>query len=365
MRKMIDAHLDLAMNLVFYDRDITVPLSEMNAAEEGLSDQKFRTRGTVTLPEMRASRIPVCLATLLARSGPEHRRAPSYRRSDLDFPRVEGAYASCWAQRSYYHWLEQRGEIRQLRTRQDLEQHWQEWEAADDHSALPIGVILSVEGADPIAGPEALSEWFDWGVRAIGLSHYGQGRYAAGTGTPGGLTELGRAMLPEMSRVGIALDVTHLADEAMAQAFEMYEGPIWASHHNCRSLVDWDRQLTDGQIQQLIEKDGVIGLAFDAVMLHPQWERGVSKPESLPIEWAADHVDHICQMAGSARHCGIGTDLDGGYGWEQTPNELKSIRDVHRLEEIFAKRGYADEDIDAIFWGNWFRKLSESLPHAL
>ena len=365
MRKMIDAHLDLAMNLVFYDRDITASLADMNAAEEGFSDQKFRTRGTVTLPEMRQAQIPVCLATLLARSGPEHRRAPSYRRSDLDFPLVSGAYASCWAQRSHYHELEQRGEIRQLRTRQDLESHWQQWKVAEGTESLPVGVILSVEGADPIRSPETLDEWFDWGVRAIGLAHYGQGRYAAGTGTPGGLTDLGRSLLPEMSRLGIALDVTHLADDAMAEAFDLYEGPVWASHHNCRALVDWDRQLTDGQITRLIDRDGVIGLAFDAVMLHPSWERGVSQPDSLPIEWAADHVDHICQLAGSTRHCGIGTDLDGGYGSEQTPRELKSIQDVHRLEEIFSKRGYTDEDIDAIFWGNWLRKLLDSLPESI
>lgn len=362
MRPMIDAHLDLAMNQVYYDRDITLELSEMNAAEAHLRDQKFRGRGTVSLPELRRARVGVCLATLLARSGPEHVRQASYARSDLDFARVEGANACCWAQRGYYHWLERRGHVRVLRTAEDLDAHWSQW--VDDEANTPLGIILSVEGADPIPDPDELPDWYEWGVRAIGPSHYGQGRYAAGTGVPGGLTPLGFRLLDRMSELGISLDVTHLADLAMEQALDCFSGPVWASHHNCRSLVNWDRQLTDEQIKKLVARDGVIGLAFDGVMLHPKWERGVSRPESLPIEWSADHIDHICQLAGTSRHCGIGTDLDGGYGWDQTPHELKSIDDVHRLEEILSRRGFSDEDLDGIFWGNWLRLLRSSLPGA-
>lgn len=362
MRPMIDGHLDLAMNLVYYDRDITQQLETMNEAERGLSDQRFRGKGTVSLPELRKSGIGVCLATLLARSGPLHQRAAQYGRADLDFATPEGAYVSARSQLAYYDLLEERGELVRLRTARDLDSQWSRWTQASDRSQLPIGIIISVEGADPIPGPESLEQWVNWGVRAIGLSHYGPGRYAAGTGTPGGLTDLGREMLSAMQRLGVALDVTHLADLAMEQAFELYDGPIWASHHNCRSLVDWDRQLTDDQLKQLIARDGVIGLAFDAVMLLPGWVRGKSQPEELSIERAADQIDHIAQLAGTTRHCSIGTDLDGGYGWEQTPHELKSIYDVHLLEAIFERRGYSSSDIDGIFWGNWLRTLRRSLP---
>ncbi|MEZ6106645.1 MAG: membrane dipeptidase [Pirellulaceae bacterium] len=362
MRPMIDGHLDLAMNLVYYDRDITLPLAEMNRQESGLTDQKFRGRGTVSLPEMRRGGVGVCLATLLARSGPRHQRSAEYRRADLDFASPEGAYACARAQLGFYDLMEERGELRRLRTSDDLRDHWRRWSQDDNHDSTPIGIILSVEGADPIPGPESLEQWVRWGVRAIGLSHYGPGRYAAGTGTEGGLTDLGKEMLAAMRALGVALDVTHLADEAMEQAFELYEGPIWASHHNCRSLVDWDRQLSDEQIKNLIARDGVIGLAFDAIMLLPGWRRGISSCEELSIERAADHVDHIAQLAGTTRHCAIGTDLDGGYGWEQTPRELKSIVDVHRLEATFERRGYSAADIDGIFWGTWLRKRSETLP---
>ncbi|HAN98459.1 MAG TPA: peptidase [Planctomycetaceae bacterium] len=364
MRPMIDGHLDLAMNLVYYDRNITLELAAMNVAEQGLVDQPFRGKGTVSLPEMRAAGIGVCLATLLARSGPEHRRRAEYRRADLDYAIPSGAYSSCWAQLGNYHLLERAGELVRLTTRRQLVDHWNRWISRTPDETLPIGIILSVEGADPIPDPDHLEEWYGWGVRAIGPSHYGQGRYAAGTGTPGPLTPLGLRLIDEMQRLGIALDVTHLADVAIDQALDRFDGPVWASHHNCRSLVDWDRQLSDRHLQRLIDRDAVIGLAFDAVMLAPGWVRGSTSPETLSIEAAADHVDHIVQLAGSVRHCAIGTDLDGGYGHEQTPREVRSIRDIHRLEAIFERRGYSSAEIDAIFWGNWLRKLSESLPEA-
>jgi len=359
---MIDGHLDLAMNLVYYDRDITLPLSEMNAAEKDLKDLPFRSKGTVSLPELRRSGVGLCLATLLARSGPQHERRPEYRRSDLDFASPAGAASSCWAQLGYYHYLVRAGELIWIRDRTDLETQWFRWTESEQAGTGPIGFVLSMEGADPIRDPSELEHWHAQGLRVIGPSHYGQGRYAAGTGTPGGLTDLGFRLLQEMARLSMALDVTHLADVAIDQALDVFAGPVWASHHNCRTLVDWDRQLSDRHLLRLVERDAVIGLAFDAVMLSPGWKRGVSQPEILSIEAAADHVDHLVQLSGTTRHCAIGTDLDGGYGWEQTPRELKSIFDVHRLAEIFSRRGYSADDIDGIFWGNWLRKLREALP---
>ena len=106
----------------------------------------------------------------------------------------------------------------------------------------------------------------------------------------------------------------------------------------------------------------MIGIAFDAIMLYPGWVRGETSPEVLDISAAADHIDHICQLAGDVLHVGIGTDLDGAYGTEQTPRDLKSIADVHKLEDILARRGYSSADIDAIFFGNWLRKLRQALP---
>jgi len=249
-----------------------------------------------------------------------------------------------------------------LMTQEDLQEHDALWKNRKGDEKLPIGIILSMEGADPVMSPDTLVDWWDLGLRAIEPAHYGRSHYASGTATEGPLTDAGRELIDEMGRVGIALDVTHLSDESMAEAFDRYQGPIWASHHNCRTLVPGDRQLTDDQIRQLIARDGVIGLALDAWMLLPGWIRGETDPSKVSMQDAADHIDHVCQLAGNTRHSGIGSDLDGGYGTEQTPGDLKTIYDLLKLEDILSGRGYSDADIDAIFYDNWMRKMMATLP---
>lgn len=364
MRLLIDAHLDLALNAINYDRDLRLPLARMNQVEAAMDDGPFRGHGTVTLAEMRRAGIAVCIVTLLARSGPKHERQRRYLRADLDHANREGAYVACHAQLAYYQLMERRGELRMINTAAQLDEHWQRWleSSPGDRASLPIGAILSMEGADPILAPEDLEYWWNLGLRAIGPAHYGYSHYAAGTAVEGPLTADGVALLTAMQRLGMALDVTHFSDDSMAEAFDRFEGNLWASHHNCRALVPWQRQLTDEQIRQLVKRDAVIGIAFDAIMLYPGWVRGETSPEVLDISAAADHIDHICQLASNVRHVGIGTDLDGAYGTEQTPRDLKSIVDVHTLEDILARRGYGSQDIDAIFFGNWLRKFRQALP---
>jgi membrane dipeptidase len=142
----------------------------------------------------------------------------------------------------------------------------------------------------------------------------------------------------------------------------IHQGPVWASHHNCRALVPGDRQLSDEQIKLLVERDGVIGAALDAWMLYPGWKRGQTSPSVVSLQAVADHIDHVCQIAGNARHAAIGSDLDGGFGTEQTPHDLDTITDLHKLEDILATRGYPAQDIDGIFHGNWLRLFRQSLP---
>ena len=180
----------------------------------------------------------------------------------------------------------------------------------------------------------------------------------------GGLTPAGRDLVKEMARIGIALDVTHLTDDAFWESLDIYSGPVWASHNNCRALVPHQRQFSDEQLRELIRRDAVIGAAFDAWMMVPGWIRGKTTPQDtgVMISHAADHIDHICQLAGSARHCGIGSDLDGGYGTEQTPGDLDSIADLQSLAGILSRRGYSEADVAGIMHGNWIRKLTEALP---
>jgi membrane dipeptidase len=219
-----------------------------------------------------------------------------------------------------------------------------------------------MEGADPIVNPAQVESWWNDGLRAVGPVHYGRSQYAHGTATNGPLSRAGVELLKEFDRVGMLLDVTHLSDQSFFEALEIFRGPVLASHHNCRALVPGDRQLTDEQIRKLIERDAVIGAAFDNWMLYPGWKRGETSPQLVRIENAADHIDHISQIAGTSRHCAFGTDLDGGFGTEQTPGDLNTIADVHKLESILSNRGYSAADIDGIFFGNWLRFFGRALP---
>jgi len=165
-----------------------------------------------------------------------------------------------------------------------------------------------------------------------------------------------------MERLSIILDVTHLCDDSFRDALDHFRGRVWASHSNCRSLVPDDRQFSDEQIRELIARDAVIGVAFDAWMLVPGWVRGKTTPDraGVTLETVVDHIDHICQIAGNARHCGIGSDLDGAFGREQCPSDVQTIADLSRLPDVLAARGYSAQDIEGIAHGNFVRFLRET-----
>jgi membrane dipeptidase len=219
-----------------------------------------------------------------------------------------------------------------------------------------------MEGADPVLAPEQVEEWWRAGLRIIGPAHYGVSPYAHGTGTEGGLFPPGPALLKEMARLGMILDVTHLSDQCFDEALDHYEGPVLASHHNCRALVPDQRQLTDDQIKRLIKRGAVIGTALDAWMMYPGWVRGKTRPEEagVKLETMVDHIDHVCQIAGNARHAAVGTDLDGGFGREQSPYDLDTIADLQRLPELLRRRGYSEVAVEGIAYGNWVRFFRES-----
>jgi membrane dipeptidase len=300
------------------------------------------------------------VATLLARGGPAQERKQAYKRTDLDYVNQDAAYCAAHAQLAYYRLMEAHGHVRILRTGPELQAHWRAYRR--DPAMTPIGIILSMEGADPVVRAEQIGEWWEAGLRAVGPAHYGRGHYAYGTGTDGPIGERGRALLRRMESAGIALDITHLTDTSQAEALEAFGGRVLASHHNCRALVGGDRQLADEQILKLVSRGAVIGVALDAWMLYPGWERGKTSPQVVGLDAAADHIDHVCQLAGSALHSGIGSDLDGGFGTEQTPRDLDTIADLQKLAEILDRRGYSRADVEAIFHTNWLRFYTDALP---
>jgi membrane dipeptidase len=351
---LIDAHLDLSLNALNWNRDLTRSTAEIRRSEQGMT-QQGRGNNTVALPEIRQGEVAICFATLLAHANPQGS-------TNIDCKNQEIACAMAQGQLAYYEILEAQGLLRQLRSRADIDNHMREWHA--NSKACPLGYVLSMEGADPILSPAHVDFWWKRGLRAVGVSHFGLNSYAHGTGVFGGLAERGPELLRKMSEAGMVLDVTHLADDAFWQAVEIFKGPLWASHTNCRALVPGDRQFSDEQIRYLIERDTVIGVALDIWMLYPGFVTGKTPNTVVSLEDVANHIDHICLLAGNARHVAVGTDLDGEFGTEQTPHDVNTITDLQKLPGILRGRGYSEADIEGIMHGNWLRILRRALPAA-
>jgi membrane dipeptidase len=343
---IFDAHLDLAWNALNWRRDLAKSIEEIRRSEKEMNDWR-RGHNTVSLPELRKAGVAVCLATVLA-------RCSQLQDPLLDYPSREAASAMGVGQLEFYRIMELQGYMRMLRDWPALESHLAEWKRTAG-SGTPLGFILAMEGADPILNRDQVELWHGRGLRVVEPVHYGVSYYAHGTGAPGGLTPEGRNLLKAMEDIGIILDVTHLADESFWQALDVYQGPVMASHHNCRALVPGDRQLSDEQIQALVSRDAVIGAALDSWMLHPNYVPGETDNSLVSMERVIDHIDHVCQLAGSARHCAIGSDLDGGFGTEQSPRELKTITDLQIIPDLLRKRGYKENDIEGIMHRNWLR----------
>ncbi len=350
---IFDAHLDLSMNALEWNRDLTRSIEEIRARERGQTDKPDRGNNTVSLGEMRRGRVGICVATLIARYVKPGHPLPGNHSPEIAWAQTQGQLA-------WYRAMEEAGQMRQIRDLAGLKKHVQLWEHPPTDA--PIGYVLSLEGADSILTPGHLARAYEQGLRAIGPAHYGPGTYAQGTHVTGGLGPRGRELLAEMDRLGMILDATHLCDESFWEALDHFHGPVWASHNNCRALVSDTRQFTDEQIKALIARGAVIGGALDAWMMVPNWVRGKTKPAEagVTLRHLVDHIDHVCQLAGSARHSGIGTDLDGGFGREQCPTDLETIADLTRVPALLSERGYSPADIAQIMHGNWIRFLEHA-----
>ena len=350
---LFDAHLDLSMNAIEWNRDLTRPIDEIRAREAGMNDKLDRAKGVISFEEMRKGDMGIVIATQIARYVAPDNPLPGWNSPEI-------AWSITQAQLAWYRTMEECGQMKQIVDKAGLDAHVELWQN-DPPADAPIGYILSLEGADSLVDLSYLETAYEYGLRALGPAHYGVGRYAPGTGVEGHLEKDGPALLAKMEELGIVLDCTHLTDDSFWQALDLYGGPVWASHQNCRALVPAQRQFSDDQLKALIERDAIIGAAFDAWMMHPNWVRGVTTPEetNLKIERIVEHIDHICQLAGNAKHCGVGSDLDGGFGREQCPMDLETIADLQSLTGLLSARGYSQEDIEGIMHGNWIRRIRE------
>ena len=349
---IIDAHLDLSMNALEWNRDLRQPVTLINEREKELSDKPDRGKATVSLPELRKGNIGLVVATQIARYVAPGNTLPGWHSP-------EQAWAQTQGQLAWYKAMEDAGEMVQIKDAQTLESHIARWNDGNVNDIKPIGYILSLEGADSIVTLNHLERAWQYGLRAVGPAHYGPGRYAQGTNATGKLSSAGRELLKEMERMNFILDATHLCDDSFWEAMDLFKGHVWASHNNVRTLVNHNRQFSDEQIKELVNRGAVIGGVLDAWMMVPNWERGQSDPPSMncKLEVMIDHADHICQLAGNALHVAIGSDLDGAFGREQCPYDLETIADLQKFPSLFLKRGYSSMDVDNIMHGNWLRFL--------
>jgi membrane dipeptidase len=363
-----DGHLDLAWNALQWNRNLLDTVYTIRS-DESQGSGPGRALGTVALPDMRAGRIALSFATLLA-------RATGHTSPHIDYATSFQSDGIAHGQLAYYRALERAGHIRIITDAAKLDAHMLDWEGWESHhpeqsltgapvlgNTPPLGFVILMEGADPIQGPDQLQAWHAAGLRILGLTHYGVGRYAGGTATDVGLAEACLPLLREMERLGIILDLTHCSDPAFWQALEHFGGPVLASHNNCRSLVPHQRQFSDDQLRAIITRGGVIGVVLDSWMLKPGWligrDNNVLQPQVM-LSHVIDHIDHICHLAGDSSHVAIGSDLDGGFGREATPCDLDTIADLQKLDAQLRQRGYGASDVAGILHGNWLRLLRQS-----
>ncbi|MEC7263426.1 MAG: membrane dipeptidase [Bacteroidota bacterium] len=347
---IFDAHLDLSMNAMEWNRDLTLTVPEIREREAGKTDKPDRGKNMVSLPAMREGNIGLCVATQIARYVKKENHLPGWHSQHQAWAQTQGQLA-------WYKSMEKAGEMVQIRNLTDMETHLELWQT--DQPNKPIGYILSLEGADSIVDMGYLEQSYESGLRAIGPAHYGPGVYAFGTDSVGGIGVKGKELLKKIEELNLILDATHLCDMSFWETMKVYDGPVWASHNNCRKLVDHNRQFSDEQIKELIQRKAVIGVVLDAWMMVPNWVRGKSTPQDMGVtlEIMIDNIDHICQLAGNTDHVGIGTDLDGGYGLEQSPADMDTIADLQKVPDLLKKRGYSQTDIDKIMNLNFLNFL--------
>jgi membrane dipeptidase len=354
---IVDAHQDLAWNMRDLDRDFRLSAHAKRKAEIGTPVVQQDGLCMTGLPEALLGRVAVIFATIFANPQGSAYNLPSRHM----YSTPAEAHQIGMSQLDYYHELaDSHPNIALIRDQGELERVLATWQPDVPFEQHQVGLVVLMEGADPIREPKAFEEWYARGVRIVGLA-WSQTRYSGGTAAPGGLTKLGRELLEVMASFRAVLDVSHMAEQAFFEALDMYDGQIIASHSNPRRFRDSDRHLSDQMIRRLVERSGVIGVVpYNAFMWQP--EQKPARKADAPLSRVAEMIDHICQIAGSARHVGIGTDFDGGFGADDTPDGLDTVADLLSLAPLLAARGYSETDIAAILSGNFLGVLRTALP---
>lgn len=349
---IVDAHEDIAWNVLAWGRDVRRSALETRRLEEGTEVPRRNGLCMVGLPEWLAGGIAVVCGSLFAAPAGWSSSEP------CAYADAREAHALAQTQLDLYHRLAEESErVTLVGTRADLEAVLATWEGETPQ----VGIVPLMEGADPIREPAEAEFWFERGVRLVSLSWQAGSRYAGGDAAPGPLTDAGRELLAVMADLGLVLDASHLAEESFFEAVGRFEGRIIATHANPRARVPGPRQLSDEMIRRLAQREAVIGTVPYNRFLRRGWAKGDAK-EAATVADVAAAVDHVCQVVGDATHVGLGSDFDGGFGADSAPAEMDTIADLGRVGPALGEMGYGEEHVTAILGGNWLRVLRAALP---
>jgi len=331
--RWIDGHLDLAY-LAVGGRDL-----RQSAVD--------RARGCITLPAMREAGIELAFGTIFTEPGVFGRDHPHGYPSSDDF---DAAEAAGMAQLTIYEQWEREGEISLVRSQADLAATSKSKSLTANGNALPQ-IMLLMENADPIRSPDAVGEWFQRGLRMVGLTWATGSRYSGGNGDGGPLKPLGPEMVKALDAVGIIHDVSHLSDAAFEAVMEISRGPIAASHSNARGLLEpKQRHLKDEHIKAIAGRNGIVGLNLYSAFL--------ATGRRATIDDAVRHVNHVADLMGHRRGVGLGSDMDGGFTPRDLPIGLDHPRQLGTLAAALRNSGWSEAEVEGFAWGNWLRFLT-------
>jgi membrane dipeptidase len=344
---IVDAHEDLALNALAHSRDLSKSALERRQLE---TYDKERGSATTSFPDLVRGNVRIVFGTLWVNP------CKSQFTSKPCYTNAEEAHAQALEQLNYYRKMERSGAISIIKTRSQLED-------IVNSQDPKIGIVILMEGADPIRTPSEAKEWFKDGVRIVGPAWSGT-RYSGGTKAPGPLTKAGRELIREMQANGFILDCSHFAEESFYEALDLFDGPVVASHTNSRIYCPTDRHFSDDMIRKITsKKGGVIGTVLHNGFLDGSWKKGVDPKDGVTLSQVVKNITHVCEIAGNREHSGIGSDFDGGFGYETIPKELDTSADLYKIgDALMSEARFSMDDANKVLGGNFLRVLRMALP---
>ncbi len=238
------------------------------------------------------------------------------------------------------------------------------------HRRGKIAALIGIEGGHAIEDSlRILRACYALGARYMTLTHSNTNNWADSSGDQprhGGLAAFGRQVVAEMNRLGMLVDVSHVADSTFWQVLETSRAPVIASHSSCRALSPIARNMSDEMIRALAQKGGVIHINFgcefvsaESAAASPYFTPSVRDKKPVPRAKLADvvaHIDHVVRLAGAGA-VGIGSDFDGV---ECTPEGLDDVSKFPNLTRALLEKGYTAEQIRKIYGGNLLRVMREA-----